>query len=299
MSWIGLSILAGALIGLGNVGEKVLASRYMPDTASLMGWLAISIAGYGVVFAILYPFAAGTPGGHIAAVFGSGAAYGVAISILYRVIRRSEASRAFPVFNSSPVFVALIAVFVLSQSVSALQWLAILLVVAGVIAVSVERGAGGRPKLDRTFFWLLVAAGVVGLSQVLSSYALEEVTTQNAFWAQRFGALIPIALNWRHDSLRNFLTTVRKPGITIFALAIEAGVMPIAHLLMLAAFSDGPVSLVSATIATVPVWIFLFSTALSTRLWNVLSEPLKPGTLFIKALSIVGIVAGVAGIAFF
>ena len=69
MSWITLSIMAAVLTGLGNVGEKVLASRYMPDTASLMGWLAISVAGYGIVFAILYPFAAGTPPGHIIAVF--------------------------------------------------------------------------------------------------------------------------------------------------------------------------------------------------------------------------------------
>jgi len=299
MSWIALAIVAAALTGLGNVGEKVLASRYMPDTASLMGWLALSVLGYGVVFAFLYPFAAGTPLGHIIAVFGSGVSFGVALSILYRAIRRSEASRAFPVFNSAPVFVAIIAVFALGQSVSALQWLAILLVVAGVVAISVERGKGGRPKLDSTFLWLLVAAGAVGLSQVLGSYALEEVTTQNAFWAQRFGALLPIALNWRRDSLRNFLSTARRPGDTVFALVTEAGVLPVAHLLMLEAFSKGPVSLVSATIATVPVWVFLFSTALSTRLWNVLSEPLKPGTLAIKAIAIGGIVAGVVGITYF
>ena len=299
MSWLGLAIIAAALTGLGNVGEKVLASRFMPDANSLMGWLAVSILGYGIVFAIIYPFAAGTPGGHIAAVFGSGAAYGVAISILYRVIMRSEASRAFPVFNSSPVFVAIIAVFVLNQSVSALQWLAILLTVAGIVAISAGRSDGGRISLDRTFMWLLVAAGLVGLSQVLSSYALEEVTTENAFWAQRFGAMIPILLNWRRDFLRNFLSTVRKPGVTIFALVNEAGILPVAHLLMLEAFSEGPVALVSTTIATIPVWVFLFSTGLSTKFWNVLGEPLNPRTLAVKTIAIGGIVAGIAGITLF
>lgn len=299
MSWLGLAIIAAALTGLGNVGEKVLASRFMPDANSLMGWLAVSILGYGIVFAIIYPFAAGTPGGHIAAVFGSGAAYGVAISILYRVIMRSEASRAFPVFNSSPVFVAIIAVFVLNQSVSALQWLAILLTVAGIVAISAGRSDGGRISLDRTFMWLLVAAGLVGLSQVLSSYALEEVTTENAFWAQRFGAMIPILLNWRRDFLRNFLSTVRKPGVTIFALVTEAGILPVAHLLMLEAFSEGPVALVSTTIATIPVWVFLFSTGLSTKFWNVLGEPLNPRTLAVKTIAIGGIVAGIAGITLF
>ncbi len=300
MGWIGLALTAAALTGLGNVGEKVLASRYMPDTASLMGWLGLSVLGYGITFAILYPFAAGTPGGHIAAIFGSGAAYGVAISILFRVIRRSEASRAFPVFNMSPVFVALIAVFALSQSVGVLQWLAILLTVMGAVVISVERtGRRGGIGLSGAFAALLVAAGIVGLSQVLSSYALEEITPQNAFWAQRFGAIMPIALNWRRDSMANFLSTVRRPGVAMLALGIEGGVLAGAHLIMLAAFNSGPVALVSTLVATIPVWVFAFSTVLSTRWWNVLHEPLRPETLAVKAVAILLIVGGVAGVTLF
>jgi drug/metabolite transporter (DMT)-like permease len=72
---------------------------------------------------------------------------------------------------------------------------------------------------------------------------------------------------------------------------------PIAVAMFVRATDQGPVALVATLFGTVPVWVLIFSTALSTPRWNVLNEPLDRETLGLKVAAVALIVGGVAGIA--
>jgi drug/metabolite transporter (DMT)-like permease len=275
-----------------------MATRYQLSAPVMMGWLGVNLVLFGIPFAFIAPFQPGTPAGHMAAIFGGGASFGVALSILYRVLRKAEASRAIPVFNTAPVFVAIIAVFVLGDPLTAWQWVAIIVAVLGAVVISTERGPGVLGfGLGVTFFALLVAAGFAGFAHVLTGYALKEVEPMTAFWAMRMGCLVFVALNWRKETTRQMLASARKPVVVALALGAEAGVFPLGHILMLRAFDTGPVALVATLVSTVPVWVFLVSTLLSTSWLKLMDEPLQRRTLAVKLVAIAMVVGGVAVIA--
>ena len=281
--------------GVGNVVEKQLASRYLPSASALMGWLGLTLLGYGIVFAFLYPFEPGTPVSHMAAIFGAGAMYGVALSILYRVLKKAEASRAFPVFNTAPVFVAILSVFVLGDHLSAWQWAAVLVTVLGAVVISAERGSGVLGfSVNSTFFVLLLAAAFVGVAHVLTSYAMERMEPMTAFWAMRLGCFALVLANWRKETTGEIIASARKPVVLLLILGFEAGLMPLAHIFMLRAFATGPVALVSTLFSSVPIWVFLVSTLLSTSWFKVMDEPLQKRALALKVVAITMVVGGVA-----
>ena len=204
-SWIALAILAAALIGVGGTGEKILSIRYLPDATTLMLWLGVSLIVYSIIFGILYPFEEGIPTTHIAAIFGSGVVYGIAITTFYRILRNTEASISFSIFNTQPLFVAIFALLLLGQSLAILQWGSIILAIIGIMILSSESSENTNNKNKvYAIVGLIICASLAGFSQVLSGYALNEVTAENAFWAQRIGAMLPIVFNLKRDSIGKF-----------------------------------------------------------------------------------------------
>ena len=80
-------------------------------------------------------------------------------------------------------------------------------------------------------------------------------------------------------------------------LIITEGVLaPIALVILAASISRGPVSLVSAVAATRPLFVLILASVLSTRVWNIMSEPLDRGTLTLKAASTVLMVGGLVAL---
>ena len=297
-SWIALAILAAALIGIGGTGEKILSIRYLPDATTLMLWLAVSLIVYSIIFGILYPFEEGVPATHIAAIFGSGVVYGIAITTFYRILRNTEASISFSIFNTSPLFVAIFALLLLDQSLALLQWGAIILAIIGIMILSTESSENTNSKTKMfAILGLIICAALSAMSQVLSGYALEEVTAENGFWAQRIGALLPIVFNLKRDSIGKFWSTVKQPRTMIFVLLVEAVILPLAHLSFLSSMKIGSsVALVSTLFATAPVWVFIFSSLLSTGKLKLLNENTHPKRLFIKSIAISVTVLAIVGI---
>ena len=297
-SWSALAILAAALIGIGGTGEKILSLRYLPDATTLMLWLGVSLIVYSIIFGILYPFDEDVPTTHMVAIFGSGAMYGVAITTFYRILKNTDASISFSIFNTSPIFVGIFALLLLDQSLTLFQWSSIILAILGIMILSREPSQNSN---DRTKIYmaggLLVCAALSGLSQVISGYALEEITAENAFWAQRVGAAVPIFFNIRRDSFGKFWSTVKKPRVVIFVLVVEAVILPMSHMAFLTSMKIGSsVALVATLFATAPVWVFLCSSLLSTGKLRILNENISPKRLFVKTIAITITVLAIIGI---
>ena len=286
---------AGAT-GVTNIVEKVLLSRYLPDHSTLIAWFAIAQIAFIIPFAIFFPIESGTPLLSVFAVVGSGALFGMGFSIVIYVVRTSEATRTYPIFNTSPIFVALISVLVFGQHLEAVKGGAIVLTLLGAILISIDFGAGGRFRLDRSFFLLLFAALLVGTNFLASDWGLNEVNSYQGLWLQRSGAFLTLAMWVRPETLRSLGQSLRNPAAMGLILATEFGLMAVAQLALLGALEKGPVSLVSAIAATPPVWIFVLGSLASTRFLPILSETIDRRTLAIKAAAIAMTVVGTIGV---
>lgn len=296
MPWALMAIGFAGSIGITNIVEKVLLSRYLPDHSTLIAWFAIAQIAFIIPFAIFFPIESGTPLLSVFAVVGSGALFGMGFSIVIYVVRTSEATRAYPIFNTSPIFVALISVLVLGQHLDAIKWGAIVLTLLGAILISIDFRDGGRFRLDRSFFLLLFAALLVGTNFLASDWGLNEVNSYQGLWLQRSGAFLTLAMWVRPATLRNLRATLRSPAAMTLILSTEFALMAVAQLALLGALEKGPVSLVSAIAATPPVWIFVLGSLASTRFLPILNETIDRRTLSIKALAIAMTVVGTVGV---
>lgn len=296
MPWAVMAIGFAGFMGVTNLTEKVLLNRYLPDSSTLIAWFAIAQIAFIIPFAIFFPIESGTPLLNVFAVVGSGALFGVGFSIVIYVVRTSEASRAYPIFNTSPIFVALISVVVLGQHLDAVKWGAIVLTLMGAILISIDSRVGGRFRLDRSFFLLVLAALLVATNFVISDFGLEEVSSYQGLWLQRCGAFLTLAMWVNRGTLRSVRASLCNPAGMALILGAEFGLMGLAQLALLGALEKGPVSLVSAIAATPPVWIFVLGSLASTRFLPILSETIDRRTLSIKALAIAMTVVGTIGV---
>jgi bacterial/archaeal transporter family protein len=297
MSWAFLAIVFAGSYGVTNVVQKVLLTRYLPDSSTLIAWFGIAQIVFIVPFAILFPLDDGTPVLSIVSVVGSGVLYGLGFSILLYVIRTAEASRAFPIFNTSPIFVALFSVIVLGQHLDAVKWGAIVLTLLGAVLITVELGGRSRFKLDRSFWLLVLAAVLVAGDFLAASHGLKDIGPTQALWLQRVGAFLPLAIWWRRDTPANVLASMRNPAAMALIIGSEFALSAASQLALLGALERASlVSLVSAIGATPPVWIFVIGTAVSTRFLPILNETIDRRTLSLKAAAIGMAVAGTIGV---
>ena len=297
MGWFGFALIAAILSGMGAVGEKQMAGKYIPTTSAMLGWLGVMLVVFGSVFAYLFPFESGTPVRYIAAIFGSGFVYSFSLFILYRALQTGEASRIYPIYNTAPIFVAIMAVFVLGEVLRGWQWVAILVTVSGAVLVSAERTAGGKGvRLGGTLLALTAAAILAAIGQTLAGYGLEEVSPYTAFWAQRFGAFAILIFVFRKQTFKEMAVVFKNPIALGVILLTEAIVMPVAHVFFLEAFKRGQVALVATIFATAPLWVFIFSSILSLPKIRIMDERLNHSALVQKGLAIVLVVIGITGI---
>ena len=80
-------------------------------------------------------------------------------------------------------------------------------------------------------------------------------------------------------------------------LVVGEGILPIVAIALgLLATSLGPVSLVTAFLATRPLFLFIVATLLSSSRWRVMEESLTRKSLALKFVSIVMIIVGVGAL---
>ena len=80
-------------------------------------------------------------------------------------------------------------------------------------------------------------------------------------------------------------------GEGLLPLVVVAGALQAANL--------GPISLVSAFLATTPFFVFVLATLLSQARWQVMEEAITRQALTLKFVAIAMIVAGVGALGFF
>ena len=290
--WIFLAICSAASLGLANIAHKRLLDNYLDGVGALGAGsiLTRSICAAIVLLAVGWPVGASTQSVAIALL--SGVSLGSGLLLLFLGLKLGEASRAVAVSQTNPILVALLAMAILGETITPLQWAAIALVVAGVALVSVESFGRGLLKLTPGLTALVGSSITLGLSFFLAKLVLTDLTPWEVFGLQEMGMVPAFAVFGRPANWRRLFRGLRSgPGLATFV--IGEGLLPqLAILLFLWSFNFGPVSLASAILATRPLFVFVVGTMLSWRTFGIMQESLRPSALAAKGSAILMIVGG-------
>lgn len=299
MSWIALALGAAAVGATTNILDKTAMHGYMRSPWTLPLLIGSIHGGVGVIITLVAPW----PESATAADFGwgllSGVLFGLGATILIYVLFYREVSRVIPVWQTFPIFTAVMAVLFLDEHLELYHWAAILVVVGGAVIISFRQKGGTGPfALDTTFFALIVGALITSSAHITSKIALDELPVINTHGLRAMGlGAVFLPLGLRPQAIREFREMVRTKsrGLAFVALN-EFVVANISLLLTLWAISQGPVALVTTLTSSRSFFVVLYSTTLAWRFPGFLGEETTRQAVTVKIGATLLIVAGIATI---
>ena len=300
MTWVAAVLISTALFAVVTVLDKHLTTRLFPSAGSFnlaFGFLQAVIAA--VYFSAVIPTVGFDGGDGVPWAVTSGFLWALGLFLFFHGLRLEEASRAVPIQQVGPIFAAAVAVLFLGETLTPLQWAAIVVVILGAILVSARpEGRALRLARGRAFFILLGGSFSIGMAFIASEQATREMNVW-AIQAVRSAAMSVgvLGLSARPRTLRQLRNLGRSTGTWVHLVIAEGLLAPVAALTFVVALSLGPVSSVSAVQASRPLFVLALGILLSTRHWNVLNERVDRETVGLKAASVTMVVAGVVVLA--
>ncbi len=295
-AWISIAILSAAGIGLVNIFDSHLISKRMPSTRVYLLVVSPIVLFSALLIAFIFPLPAGLSFWQLMVVVASGLLRAISVIILLYSLRREEVSRVVPVVSIYPVFVAIMAVPILGETLNYLQGLAIAIVVAGVIIISAKKRMGSsKNRLGATFFLLLGSSLLLAMADIASKYALDYISFWNMYWVSILTLSVILLLVSLRYSVIKELAHIVNPR-TALALVVFNETLVIASAIMLFwAMERGPVSLVSTLTSTRPVFVLIYALILSRFLPGVLLEgDLSRRVLAVRIIATAMIAGGIA-----
>lgn len=294
MIWITAAIITAAIMGLVAIIDSHLISKRMPSLWSFLLPVGILHSGFGLIILRLNPLPEEVSTSLLLIAFGSGLIRSIGAFLMLRAMRFEEVSRIVPVVHTFPIFVAILAVPFLGESLGYIQWLSILMTVGGAVLISVQYGTGGQgAPLRKSFTMLIGSSLLIGIANTASKYALDYISFWNMYSVNAicFGVMF-LLLSARPRILKE-IRDMKKRSQTLALLTINECVAVVGIILAFWAVAQGPVSLVSTIFSIRPFFVFIFALTLSRFFPAVLEERLSRGTVIIKSVSIGLIIGGV------
>ncbi len=290
--WVALS--SASILGFVTVLDKRLASYNMPSLPAFYAGVAVSLLGYGT-FAL---FVTGIPTGvspvPLAFAAASGLCWGGALAMMFWGYKLEEVSRCSAIIHTFPVFVAFMGVVFLGETLSWGQGAGIIAVVSGVFLVSIWGSQGGIViRFNRALPILLSASLMTALGMVLGKQALAELPVWLVFSLRNYGMGVVFLCLWKPGAWGELFRSMRDWRTALLLIGAEFILAPFAVWLNVLAINLGPVSLVATATATRPLFVFFFSTLLSTRLLPLLEERLEWKTLSVKFVAVGMVLSGI------
>jgi uncharacterized membrane protein len=227
-----------------------------------------------------------------------GVLWGLAIWIMFSILKKREITRVELIFQSSPIFVIIMATLFLDEKLSLPIIFSFIIMIFGSILASfdVNEESSGLNKTDLLF--LLFSAFLVGCASIVLKSNSNAVGEIHALGLRGIGIGITLGVpSLRISSVRNlinYLTNVKKGP---FIISTELGAA-LANMLVIIAITSGPVSIVQAIMGTRPVFIFIGSIILTMFGIKSFENWSKTNTL-IKIISLIMVTSGLITLSLF
>jgi drug/metabolite transporter (DMT)-like permease len=292
--WIYLAILSALALAIVNVVDSHLMSHRMPSLKAFLIPVGIIFFLMGVVFTFLFPLQPTNPL-HIIIAVVSALFRAVPIYFMLDLFRKEEVSVVVPVVYAYPIFVAILAIPLLGEFITLPEWIAILMVVAGAIMISIKKtGTDGSSKWNFKILAILTGcAFMLAISDIAAKFALESISSQNLFWITSMTmGLVYLALALRPSVWKELFSMAKLRG-TMLIIGTNEILALTGVLLSFAAIQRGPVSLVSTIFSTRPLFVIVVSFIISHLFPSFLKWE-NPRLITIRIVAVLMIIAGIA-----
>ena len=263
VDWVSIAVLGAVVLGLVNIIDSHLISRRMPSLRAFLLPLGFVVLAFSLVLIYLFPLPGDLGTLPLMVAIASGIFRTAGVTIMLYTMKREEVSRIIPVFNTYPVFVAIMAVLFLGETLYYPQWIAIIIVVAGAVMVSVRQSPGNSVTwLGKIFFLLVGSSLLMAMGDVSSKYALAHISPWNMYCITHFcisGTFLLISLR---PHVFKELGSVKK-GKAIAIMIFNEILVVIGIVLIFWAMQMGPVSLVSTIASIRPIFVFIYALIIS------------------------------------
>ena len=299
MTWVLLSLGSTIIFAFISALDKILIARFTPNPRTFI--VMVGLTQFILAVAIL-PWVewSGYTQADVALAVVSGLTSGGYLVLMFWVMGTQDVSRVVPVTSTYPIFVAILAQFLLGEQIGLLAWVGVVVTVAGAALMSLGPTArpGDRGRGQLLPFTLLIFASLgFGLSQIFSKMVADDMGVWTLFFWRAIGnGAACVAFTFKPGGMGDLISTLRRPASVGLILFTEGALVFVALSFLLGAIYSGPVSLVSTVMATRPLFVFALGIILSVGVSNVLNEPLDRKILVIKTLSIVMTVGGVVAV---
>ena len=294
VDWASIALLGAATFAVVNTLDSHLLSKRMPGLQAFLLPVAIFHLFYGLLIFYLFPLPEGTGIWALLVAVISGILRTAGITIMLYNLIKEEVSRVIPVVYTYPIFVAVIAVPLLGETLGYLQWLAIIIVVAGAVMVSIRQSPSGVAVWPGKLLLILFGSSLLyAMADITAKYALAYFSFWNMFSLTAFclsGVFLLISA--RPHILRQ-LSDMRQRRSTMVLLAFDETLATVAAMLLFWALERGFVSLTSAIVGTRPIFVVIFALILSRVLPASLEWHPGKGMLPLRLMATVMIVSGV------
>ena len=289
------ALASAGIMGFVTVLDKRLTSYNMPNLPSLYAGMAVCLFTHGTIALAFTGIPTDASLSSIAYAVASGLCWGAALAMMFWGYTMEEASRSSAIIHTFPVFVAIMGVFILGETLSPGQWAGIVIVVSGAFIVSIWGARGGIALRLNWALPILIGASIfTALAIVLGKQALNELPVWLVYSVRNYGMGVVFLSLWKPGAWGDFFLAMRDWRTFLLLFAAEFTLAPLGILLNVLAINLGPVSLVATATATRPLSVFLFSTLCSTRWLPILEEPLEWRTLSVKLVAVGMVVGGIA-----
>jgi len=295
MNWATIALLSAAILGVVNIFDSHLISRRMPSLRGMLFVLAIMYIPYALLSFFLFPFPEKIGVVPILVAILSGIFRCGAIIIMLYIMKREEVSRVVPVVYTYPIFVAILAVPLLGESLHFLQWLAVIVVVSGAILVSLRQSeSGSNGWVSKSFFLLLGASFLLALGDITGKYALEYISFWNMFSVVSFCFTAFFLMFSTSPSVLRQIRDMKGKKTAFSLMALNETLAPIAIVLSFRALEIGPVSLVSTITSTRPIFVVIYALLVSLVFPGFLHWHTSRKTLVLRVIGTAMTVGGIA-----
>jgi len=295
VDWVSIALLSTAVLGVVNIIDSHLISRRMSSLRAFLLPSSIISLVYGLVIFYLFPLPDDIGIWPLMVTIASGIARTIALFILLYTLKMEEVSRVIPMTSTYPVFVAIIAVPLLGETLNYLQWTAIIIVVAGAAIVSTRRSPSGSTTwLGRAFFLLVGSSLLMAVANVATKYARAYMSFWNMYCITMFcmsGIFMLISLRPR---ILKELSNMKRRNSAITLLALNEILVVAGIVSLFWAMEKGPVSLVSTIASSRPIFVVIYALILSRISPMFLEWQAGKRVLAFRLIAIAMIVGGIA-----
>ena len=294
LDWVTSAVISAAILGMAHVIDSHLISKRMPSFKTYLLVVGIFIFLVSITLAFLFPLPPNISVWPLSMAVLSGITRAASVIIMFYLMKKEEVSLVIPITNTYPIFVALIAIPTLKETINSLQWVAILIVVFGVLLASIRSRTGAQITwLGKPLILLAGSSILWAVSDIMTKYALNYMSTWNMYWISHL--IIPIAffsISLRPSVFREIMNFQKRKSSVLMVTLNET--MAVAALILFYwSMQRGPVSLVSAIYSSRPLFVFLYAVIISRFSSFLLEEQTSTSTLLLRLIAISLIVGGV------